>query len=252
VDKPLTAEDVAREWGEEFLRELVKELRSPAPTPSVRANPLPPPRDSPTGVSAEEERELVRLWREELDEDMLDALVNSFRPLLEKMAKKISYRHYEVLIEYGILGFRIAASPQRPSKTKKGKLAGFDPASGFRFSTYASRVAHRLMSAAALAMRDDADVFSECLAPRFEDSKQEFDAWAKTPIPTWIERHAAEMEALNHEESCKRWWQIRLKVQAMARAEDCDLGMRIVDYDHFRLWPVPVLGARQDILIEFA
>ena len=195
-------------------------------------------------MSAEEERELVRLWREELDEDMLNALVNAHRPMLENMARRLSSHHFGLLIEYGILGLRIAATHQRSSKTKKGKLAGFDPSKG-RFSTYGRHVAERFMVAAAQAMGgvvivkglrdvDDAiviygDRFSECLGPRFEDKKEEFAAWAKTPIPIEIGRERANyIERPN---------------------EIAEIGPRVamVDYDDFRLWGVPVPGGLEPL-----
>jgi hypothetical protein len=261
MDKPLTAEDVAREWGEEFLRQLIVELIAPARAPEtklaliglggsrervrsagpptalhLRAEPIAR-REWPADVCAEEERELIRLWREELDENMLDALVNAFRPKLVNMAKKLSQRHSGLLIEYGVLGLKIAAGPQRPSKTKKGKLAGFDPSRGFRFITFASRVAYRFMSAAMQAMGgvvivkglrdvDDAiviagDYFSECLGPRYEDSVEEFREWAKTPIPFEIEGD---------------------RVNYVARSDElAGISPRVamVDYDDFRLWGIP-------------
>ena len=259
MDKPLTAEDIATEWGDEFLRELVKELREPAPTPtpSIRANPLPRRLPWPTKLLPWQEELLVLWWRVDLNESALNALVEAHRELVEKMAKKLSLRHYRLLAEYGLLGLRVAAGPQRPSKAKKGKLAGFDPAKGYRFNTYAMRVAHRYTTAALQAMRYEADVFSECLGPRFEDSKQEFDAWAVRPIPTEIRRVRDDAEA-----ECRARFHLRTfhrsRPSSFWADEIAELASpyspqaAMVDYDEFRLWPVPVLGARQDILIEFA
>jgi hypothetical protein len=47
-----------------------------------------------------------------------------------------------------MFGLRIAAEPPRPSRTKKGKLVGFDVNGGVRFSTYARHYADKEMRAA--------------------------------------------------------------------------------------------------------
>ena len=49
------------------------------------------------------------------------------------------------LVEYGMFGLRIAAAPVRPSKTKKGKLVGFDSTKEYRFSTFARPYANKEM-----------------------------------------------------------------------------------------------------------
>jgi hypothetical protein len=242
-DLAWSAEDVVREYGEVFLRDLLVEMSSTSqpPVPSavvlsvppniypknmaggswvsgfhhLKANPLPrkvsdkdeaplapanatydtvggyidqPRTKWPTHLAQWQEELLVIWWRANFAENALNALVEAHRPMVISMAKRLNRRHLRLLVEYGMLGLRIAAGPQRPSKTKKGKLAGFDPAKGYRFSTYGRRVAARYMAAAVQAMRFDADTFSECLGPRFEDKPEEFAAWAKTPIPVEIRR----------------------------------------------------------------
>ena len=71
--------------------------------------------------------------------------------MVVRMAKH-KYRHngtsLKALVEYGMLGLRLAAAPPRPSLTKKGKLVGFDPSNGYRFSTYARPYAEKEMRAA--------------------------------------------------------------------------------------------------------
>ena len=91
---------------------------------------------------------LVEWWREGLAENALTALVEAHRPMVVNMAQKFVGARRKLLIEYGMLGLRIAAVRQRASKTKKGEMAGFDPAKGFRFNTYARRVVERYMVAA--------------------------------------------------------------------------------------------------------
>jgi hypothetical protein len=293
MDKPLTAEDVAREYGEEFLRELVAELAA-APqsahssvvlsvppnvyrknmrggiwvskfhhlkaNPLPRRKPIPPGADQwPVRLAPWQEELLVLWWRADLNETALTALVEAHRPMVVSMARKLSRWHFGLLTEYGMLGLRVAAGPQRPSKTKKGKLAGFDPAKA-RFNTYARSVALRFMTAAVLAMRGvrimkplrmvtDAiviygDLFSECVGPRFEDSVEEFARWAKTPVPIAVERRA-----LAQPSDDARWSR-----KAKALALPHSLGCCTVNYDKFRLSAVPDFAnhqqrPRQDIFI---
>jgi hypothetical protein len=85
------------------------------------------------------------------------------------------------LIEYGMLGLRIAAEPPRPSRTKKGKLVGFDPTQGYRFSTYARSYADKEMRA---ALADDP---GPALNPEFEPK-------AAAEIETWGEVYEVEEE----------------------------------------------------------
>jgi hypothetical protein len=68
----------------------------------------------------------------------------------------------KVLVEYGMLGLRVAAAPPRPSKTKKGAMVGFDPSKGHRFSTYARPYAKKEMTAAV------GGYVSPALKPEFE------------------------------------------------------------------------------------
>src|SRR5262249_20301028 len=73
------------------------------------------------------------------------------------------------------------------------------------------------------------DRFSECLGPRFEDKKEEFTAWAKTPVPIEIERERANyIERPN---------------------ELAEIGPRVamVDYAHLRLCGVRVPGVLQPL-----
>ena len=86
-------------------------------------------------------------------------------------------RKLEAFVEYGMLGLIQAAAPPRPSLTKKGAMVGFDP-SKYRFSTYARHYAEKMMRTATPDWEPPQHVV---------DSKMEFDAWAKTPIPDSIE-----------------------------------------------------------------
>jgi hypothetical protein len=157
VDKPLTAEDIASEYGDTFLRELEAELRATAkPLLSLdwaepgdgpltrlapagelprnlhlRANPLPhklgekptPPGAAmwPTRLAKWQEELLVLWWRVDLAENALTALAESHRQMVLTMAQKFVGANRKLLIEYGMLGLRIATVPQWPSKTKRGK-----------------------------------------------------------------------------------------------------------------------------------
>jgi hypothetical protein len=209
VDKPLTAEDVAREWGEEFSRELEAELQATAkPSLSLdwaepgdppltrlalehlglkhkvrssgppialhlRANPLP--RNKwPTKLAPWQEELLVLWWRVDLAENALTALVEAHRPMVVTMAQKYTGANRKLLIEYGMLGLRLAATRQWASGNKKGAKAGFDPSKGYQFNTYARHQAERLMREA--AQRDPEP------PKREQDTKGEFAAWAETPI----------------------------------------------------------------------
>lgn len=89
------------------------------------------------------ERELIRAYHEDGDLDALDHLVESHRPMAVREARKLNRGDLPLaaLVEYGMLGLRIAAGPARPSKTKKGKSVGFDPDAGNRFNTYARKYA---------------------------------------------------------------------------------------------------------------
>ena len=117
---------------------------------SVRAKPLAKPISYP-GLTREVELELVRRWRENGDEMALDRLVGAHRPMVVNMARhrqRLNGTSLAALVEYGMLGVRLAAEPPRPSQTKKAKVVGFDPATGHRFSTYARHHADKQMRAA--------------------------------------------------------------------------------------------------------
>ena len=117
---------------------------------SVRAKPLAKPISYP-GLTREVELELVRRWRENGDEMALERLVGAHRPMVVNMARhriRSNGTSLTALIEYGMLGVRLAAEPPRPSQTKKAKMVGFDPATGHRFSTYARHHADKQMRAA--------------------------------------------------------------------------------------------------------
>jgi hypothetical protein len=98
----------------------------------------------------------------------------------------------KVLVEYGMLGLRIAAQPPRPSKTKKGAMVGFDPSTGNRFSTYARSYAAKEMRAAIAN-----DVYEPLVKPEFgQKATVEFEEWStaeslKGPLPP-ILRHLRE------------------------------------------------------------
>ena len=113
----------------------------------VRAAPLAKP--APYGsVDRELELELIRRYRRHGDLYALEWLVEAHRPMVVRMAKhrwRANGTSLAALIEYGMLGLRFAAEPMRPSKTKKGKMVGFDPSKGNRFGTYARDYADKEM-----------------------------------------------------------------------------------------------------------
>jgi hypothetical protein len=128
------------------------EWREPGDPPRgtlVRHEPLAKPIKYDS-LTPEIELELVRRYREDGDLDALDWLVGAHRPMVVGIAKHLPKGNIPLraLVEYGLIGVRIAAQPSRPSLTKKGKLVGFDPSLGHRFSTYARAYARKEMTAA--------------------------------------------------------------------------------------------------------
>ena len=118
---------------------------------SVRAKPLAKP-VSYAPLTREVEVELIRRYHQDGNQHALDSLVGAHRPMLVSMAKNMwrcTGTPLKALIEYGMLGLRIAAGPPRLSKTKKGAMIGFDPGKGTRFGTYARPYAKKEMMAAA-------------------------------------------------------------------------------------------------------
>ena len=149
----------------------------------VRAKALGKP-ISHGSLTREEELELIRFYHESGDLEALEKLIEAHRPMVVRMAKhrcRANGTTLAALIEYGILGLRIAAEPPRPSRTKKGKLVGFDPKQGYRFSTYARSYADKEMRA---ALADDP---GPALNPEFEQK-------ATVEIETWGEAHEVEEE----------------------------------------------------------
>jgi hypothetical protein len=116
---------------------------------SVRAKPLVKP-VSYAPLTREIELELIRRYHENGDEKALEWLIGAHRPMVVRMAKhrvRTNGTSLKTLVEYGMLGVRIAAQPPRPSQTKKGKLVGFDVGGPHRFSTYARHYADKEMRA---------------------------------------------------------------------------------------------------------
>jgi hypothetical protein len=203
-----TADDVVHEYGEAFLRDLVAELQptqhsipldwaepgdppltklAPAGQPPIashlRANPLPR-KKWPTHLKPWHEELLVLWWRTDLSENALNALVEAHRPMVASTAQKYVGTNRKLLIEYGMLGLRLAATRQWASGRRKGAQAGFDQTKGYRFSTYARHQAERMMREAARR---------ELRPPQhLQDTKTEFAAWAATPIPFEIARDRAD------------------------------------------------------------
>jgi hypothetical protein len=149
----------------------------------VRAKPLTRP-ISCGSLTREDELGLIRRYHNDGDLEALERLVEAHRPMVVRMAKhkwRGNGTNLAALIEYGMLGLRIAAEPPRPSRTKKGKLVGFDPTQGYRFSTYARSYADKEMRA---ALADDP---GPALNPEFEQK-------AAAEIETWGEVYEVEEE----------------------------------------------------------
>jgi hypothetical protein len=148
---------------------------------SVRAKPLAKP-ISYAPLTREVELELVRRWHENGDERALDWLVAAHRPMVVRMAKnriRTNGISLQALVEYGMLGLRIAADPPRPSQTKRGKIVGFDPFKG-RFSTYARYYADKEMRA---ALTGDP---SPALKEAFEHKvTAELETWGEASEEEW-------------------------------------------------------------------
>ncbi len=149
----------------------------------VRAKPLAKP-TSYGLISRELELELIRRYHQDCDLEALEWLVEAHRPMVVRMAKhkwRANGTSLAALVEYGMLGLRIAAEPPRPSRTKKGKVAGFDSNRGYRFSTYARSCADKEMRA---ALADDP-------APA---ANPEFEQKATAEIEIWGEAYEVEEE----------------------------------------------------------
>jgi hypothetical protein len=149
---------------------------------SVRAKPLAKP-ISYAPLTREVELELVRRWHENGDERALDWLVGAHRPMVVRMAKnriRTNGISLQALVEYGMLGLRIAVDPPRPSQTKRGKIVGFDPSKGHRFSTYARYYADKEMRA---ALTGDP---SPALKEAFEHKvTAELETWGEASEEEW-------------------------------------------------------------------
>jgi hypothetical protein len=151
----------------------------------VRAKPLTKP-ISYGSLTRDDELELIRRYHENADLEALERLIEAHRPMVVRMAKhrwRANGTSLTALVEYGMLGLRIAAAPPRPSRTKKGRLVGFDPTQGHRFSTYARSYADKEMRA---ALSDDPGA---ALDPQFEEK-------ATAAIETWGEASDKEWEGV--------------------------------------------------------
>jgi DNA-directed RNA polymerase specialized sigma subunit len=148
----------------------------------VRTKPLAKP-ISHGSLTREDELELIRRYHEYRDLEALERVVEAHRPMVVRMAKhrwRANGTSLAALVEYGMLGLRIAAGPPRPSRTKKGKLVGFDFARGDRFSTYARNYADKEMRA---ALADDP---GPALNPEFEQKAiVEIETWGETCKEEW-------------------------------------------------------------------
>ena len=94
----------------------------PADYASVRAKPLAKPKRYDP-LTREVELELIRRYHEHGDEEALDQLVGAHRPMVVRMAKNMwrGATPLKALVEYGMLGLRIAAEPPRPSLAQEGQ-----------------------------------------------------------------------------------------------------------------------------------
>ena len=145
---------------------------------SVKAVPLAKSVSYPP-ITPELERDLIRRYHEDGDLDALDWLVEAHRPMVVRMATQ-KWRGngttLKALVEYGMLGLRLAAEPRRPSLTKKGKLVGFDPSDGNRFNTYARHYAEKEMRG---ALTSDPPL---AVKPEFEQKVTvEVASWGEPP-----------------------------------------------------------------------
>ena len=183
---------------------------------SVRAKPLAKPISYP-GLTREVELELVRRWRENGDEMALERLVGAHRPMVVNMARhriRSNGTSLTALIEYGMLGVRLAAEPPRPSQTKKAKMVGFDPATGHRFSTYARHHADKQMRAALSDVRwePSPDFNSEPdLALAAGKAAVEAEEWHKAPSLSGTHNAPAVVIALMARKAyfkCSRPWDL--------------------------------------------
>jgi len=173
-------------------------------SPHLRAARCPeklkkPPTEWPTRLKPWQELELLRLWREEYDQNALTALCEAHRPMVVSMAQKYVGANRKIIIEYGMFGLRIAASARN-----------YDPTKARLSSDYGRKRVKRFMSAAAQAMGGTRAVKGERVVvkadsrgsfwePPLEDGVEEFGKWAKTPIPSEHERDDTEPE------TPKRW-----------------------------------------------
>jgi hypothetical protein len=156
---------------------------------SVRAKPLAKPISYP-GLTREVELELVRAYREDGDLDALDWLVGAHRPMVVRMAqhrRRPEGFTLRALIEYGMLGVRMAAEPPRPSLTKKGEMVGFDPAAGHRFNTYARHQADKEMRAALVGDPREPTGYDQDTKERLAeaDKKAKSEAKAREEMYAW-------------------------------------------------------------------
>jgi hypothetical protein len=103
--------------------------------PSIVGAPRPRPHPFWVGeLTKEIETVLAWAFHHGGNEQVATMLTHPHRPMLVRMARQ-KWRgngtSLPALVEYGMLGLREAAKKPRASKTKKGKLVGFDPMRGF-------------------------------------------------------------------------------------------------------------------------
>lgn len=163
-----------------LLALFAKPLSDPPNYAKVRARRPAADPERYKSLTRDAELELIRAYHEDGDLDALDQLVGAHRPMVVRLARRFARgnpRKLKIFVEYGMLGLIEAAAPPRPSLTKKGAMVGFDP-SKYRFSAYARSYAEKMMRTAMPDWEPPQHVIN---------SKMEFDAWAKTPIPESIE-----------------------------------------------------------------